>query len=82
MLKVMIQLIRTAAVIRELLAVGMFREVRIGVGAQGLESRLFIEYCGIQRIATLTVARELARVQKKMIEEDLKKWEADWDGNH
>ena len=82
MLRAMIQLIRTAAAVRELLAVGMFREVRVSVGTRGLESRLFVEYCGVQSIVGLNGARGLARAKKKMIAEDVREWEADWGGNH
>ena len=73
MIRSMVQLIRTAALIKKLTAAGMFREVRITMGARGLESRLFVEYAGKLSIVTANVSHGLAEAQLKMIESKEKK---------
>lgn len=66
MLKIMWQLLRTAMVVRQLLALGLFAELRITRGARGLESRLFVEHHGVLSIMGLDAAKGLVEAMKRI----------------
>lgn len=67
MLKIMWQLLRTAIVVRQLLALGLFAELRITRGTRGLESRLFVEHHGVLSIMGLNSAKGLCEAMKKEV---------------
>lgn len=56
MIRMMWQLLKTALVVRELIALGLFAEVRITRGAWGLENRLFVIHHGVQSVMSLRAA--------------------------
>ena len=60
------RLYRTARVVRELLRLGLFAEVRITRGARGLESRLFVNHHGIVSIMQPRAALGLCEAMRKM----------------
>ena len=67
MLKTMWQLLRTAIIVRQLLALGLFAELRITRGARGLESQLFICHHGVLSIVGLNSARGFIETMKKEV---------------
>lgn len=67
MLRMMWQLMKTALVIRELISLGMFAEVRVTRGTRGLNSQLFVNHHGICSIMSPRAAVGLcAAVRREM----------------
>lgn len=64
-MRLMWQLMKTALVIRELLSLGLFAEVRITRGARGLESRLFVLHHGRSQIISRRAAIKLCALIRK-----------------
>ena len=74
MLRTMWQLIRTALIVRELVMLGAFAEIRITRGAYGLESRLFVMHHGRSQIISRRAAIKLcALIRKEWEYEDAKR---------
>lgn len=65
MFRIMWQLIRTAIVVRELVMLGAFAEIRITRGAYGLESRLFVLHHGRSQIISRRAAIKLCALIRK-----------------
>lgn len=68
MLRTMWQLIQTAVVVRELVTLGAFAEIRISRGAYGLESRLFVMHHGRSQIISRRAAVKLCALIRKEVE--------------
>lgn len=66
MIRTMWQLMRTARVVRELIALGLFAEVRIARGARGLESRLFVMHHGVHSIMSPNAAIGLCEAMRRI----------------
>lgn len=60
------QLIKTALIVRELIVMGMFAEVRITHGPDGLTSRLFVNHHGITSIMSPRAAVGLCDSMRKL----------------
>lgn len=72
------QLMKTALVVRELVALGAFAEIRITQGAWGLESRLFVLHHGRSQIISRRAAIKLcALIRKEREYESAKRISAD-----
>lgn len=65
MLGTMWQLMKTALVVRELVLLGAFAEIRITRGAWGLESRLFVVHHGRSQIISRRAAIKLCALIRK-----------------
>ena len=65
-MKMMWQLLKTALVVRELVRAGMFAEVRITNGPDGLVSRLFVNHHGITSIMSRRAAAGLCDSMRRI----------------
>lgn len=65
-MRMMWQLLKTALVIRELISLGMFAEVRVTRGARGLESRLFVRHNGVLSIMNPGAAAALCAAVRRI----------------
>ena len=66
MVRMMWQLWRTAKAVKALTALKMFREVRIRMGAHGIESALIVKHHGVVSEMSVTSALGLAEAQRKI----------------
>lgn len=57
---------RTAKAVKELTELGMFREIRIRQGINGLESLLFVQHHGVTSIMSERAALGLAESVKRI----------------
>lgn len=74
MMRLAWQLLKTALIVRELVALGAFAEIRITRGAYGLESRLFVVHHGRSQIISRRAAVKLcALIRKEWEYEDAKR---------